>query len=206
MFGVVIAILVRHTRGTMTRKKEAIGTKTVVRLMISIAGIIFLFGLSWLFAALTVTVQGIRLPAQILFAVFNSLQGFFIFIFFCVLSEEARESWKELLSCGRYRSTCLNPTLKWGKNSKGGHAEKSKNNTPSSDFTLKGISCTGLSNEKGEVSNFYSEADGIGTGEIDLTKMLETTTFSVADPVSSIIPEPKKKDLSKYTDHLSYSS
>ena len=48
--------------------------------------------------------------------------------------------------------------------------------------------------------------DGTGRGEIDLTKTLETTTLSVADPVSPIIPEPKKKDLSENTDQLSYSS
>ena len=201
MFGVVIAILVRHTRGTMTRKKEAIGTKTVVRLMISIAGIIFLFGLSWLFAALTVTVQGIRLPAQVLFAVFNSLQGFFIFIFFCVLSEEARESWKELISCGQYKSSYLNPSLKWGKNSKGEHVERSKNNSSSSGFKMKVTSSTALSYGKVEdVSNLYSEPDGSKTEKVDLSKTEEPTNHSAADPEYSIIPGPKKKDLSENGD------
>ncbi len=96
----------------MARKNEAMNTKTVIRLMMSIAGVMFLFGLSWLFGAGTITVQGVRIAFQILFAVFTSLQGFFIFLFFCVFSQEARELWKETLSCGRYKSKILNPNLK----------------------------------------------------------------------------------------------
>ena len=56
-----------------------------------------LFGLTWLFAILTVSVSGLRETFQILFAVFNSFQGFFIFLFFCVLNKEARDSWRELI-------------------------------------------------------------------------------------------------------------
>ena len=78
--------------------------------MVSIFSIMSLFGLSWIFAAFTVTVREIRLPSQVLFTVFSSFQGFGIFIFFCVTSREARESWKELLSCGKYRSEVLRPS------------------------------------------------------------------------------------------------
>ena len=45
---------------------------------------------------------------------FNSLQGFFYFLFFCVFSEEAHESWKEILSCGRYKSPLLHPSKTTG--------------------------------------------------------------------------------------------
>ena len=106
----VIVVLVRHTRGTAARKKEAVSNKTIIRLMISISGVMFLFGLTWLFAILTFSVTGLRETFQILFTVFNSFQGFFIFLFFCVFNKEAVESWKELLSCGRYTSTLLHPS------------------------------------------------------------------------------------------------
>ena len=109
---IVITILIKHTRGSMARKNESLNSKTLIRLMMSIAGVMFLFGLSWLFGALTITVQGVRIAFQILFAIFTSLQGFFIFLFFCVFSQEARELWKESLSCGRYKSKILNPNLK----------------------------------------------------------------------------------------------
>ena len=110
IFTIVIVILVKHTRRTAARKKEQAGTKTVVRLIISVTGIMFLFGISWLFAALTITVEEIRTPSQVLFTIFNSLQGFFVFLFFCVFSNEARESWKEFLSGGRYKSSSLHPS------------------------------------------------------------------------------------------------
>ena len=70
----------------------------------------FLFGLTWLFAILTFSVNGLRETFQILFTVFNSFQGFFIFLFFCVFNKEAVESWKELLSCRKYKSKLLHPS------------------------------------------------------------------------------------------------
>ena len=80
-------------------------TATAIRLLISITGVMFLFGLTWLFAALTVS--SASLVFQILFALFNSLQGFFIFLFFCVFSSDARESWKQMLYCDRYKPGSL---------------------------------------------------------------------------------------------------
>lgn len=108
----VMMIIFKHLRGKMARKNESLNIRMVIRLMISIAGIIFLFGFSWLFGALTITIQELRLTFQVLFAIFSSLQGFFIFLFFCVFSKEARELWKETLSCGRYKSKFLNPNLR----------------------------------------------------------------------------------------------
>ena len=76
-------------------------------LKIRMASVMSLFGLTWLFGALTVTGFGSAAAStafQILFVLLNAFQGFFIFLFFCVLSKDARESWLELLSCGRYHS------------------------------------------------------------------------------------------------------
>ena len=84
--------------------------KTVVRLVISIAGIMFLFGLTWLFGALTVTGFGsvtASFAFQVLFVICNAFQGFFIFLFFCVFNKDARDLWIELLSCGHYKSKPL---------------------------------------------------------------------------------------------------
>ena len=109
----VIVILVRHTRGTAARKKEAVSNKTIIRLMISVSGVMFLFGLTWLFAILTFSTSSFpqfRKASQVLFTVFNSFQGFFIFLFLCVFNREAIESWKELLSCGKYKSKLLHPS------------------------------------------------------------------------------------------------
>ena len=98
-------VLIRHCRNTTARTREQMTMVTAIRLLISVTGVMFLFGLTWLFAALTVSAAS--LVFQILFALFNSLQGFFIFLFFCVFSSDARESWKQVLSCGQYKPGSL---------------------------------------------------------------------------------------------------
>ncbi len=52
-----------------------------------------LFGLTWLFAALTVTDSSVAF--QVIFAICNTTQGFFIFLLYCVFSTKARQLWKE---------------------------------------------------------------------------------------------------------------
>lgn len=67
--------------------------------MFSISGVMVLFGLTWLFGILTVVpVSGLQEAFQIIFTIFNAFQGFFIFLFFCVLNREARHSWMELIT------------------------------------------------------------------------------------------------------------
>jgi hypothetical protein len=67
-------------------------------MMFSISGVMFLFGLTWLFAILLFTVIELQSISQLLFTIFNSLQGFFIFVF--ILNTEAVGLWKKLLGCG----------------------------------------------------------------------------------------------------------
>ena len=98
----VIVVLVQHKRRTAARKNETISSKTIIRMMISVGGVMLLFGLTWLFAILTFSVTGLREVFQLLFTVFNSLQGFFIFLF--TLSAEAFGYWRRLLTCGSKRS------------------------------------------------------------------------------------------------------
>lgn len=133
---VATVIVIKHKRGVMARKKESLNSKTVIRLTFSITGVMLIFGLSWLFGALTITVQEVRLAFQIPFAVFTSLQGFFIFLFFCVLSKEARESWKEILSCGHYKSTFLNPNLRFSSKDPPSKVDLSK--TQARNFAVAG--------------------------------------------------------------------
>ena len=108
----VIGVLIKHTQNRLSRTKEQMNKKTTIRLLISIAGVMFLFGLTWLFGALTVTGFGDARASnafQVLFVLLSAFQGFFICLFFCVLSKDARESWLGLLSraCGRYKSKSL---------------------------------------------------------------------------------------------------
>ena len=91
IFIVVSAVLVKHALRKSKHKKS----KTAVRLVVVIAGLTLLFGLTWAFGALTVSAA--RLTFSILFVVFNAFQGFFIFLMFCVMSTDVWQAWGRLL-------------------------------------------------------------------------------------------------------------
>ena len=97
----IAAILIHHARHSATRNVEVPNNKNNIQLMITISGVMFLFGITWLFAILTFSVAGLRETFQILFTLFNSFQGFFIFLFFCTINKEARETWRELFGSGQ---------------------------------------------------------------------------------------------------------
>ena len=90
IFVMVAYVAIRH------RKRDS--TKGSFLLILRLIGVTCLFGLTWVFGALTIRSET-SLAFQILFASFNSFQGFFLFLFFCVLNNDARKSWKRLLLC-----------------------------------------------------------------------------------------------------------
>ncbi|XP_061426215.1 LOW QUALITY PROTEIN: adhesion G-protein coupled receptor G6-like [Lethenteron reissneri] len=60
----------------------------------------FLLGITWAFAFLGFGPQ--KLAFIYLFIIFNTLQGFMIFIFHCALRENVRYQWKKFFCCGKY--------------------------------------------------------------------------------------------------------
>ena len=52
-----------------------------------------LMGTTWIIGLFAVDV--LTIPMQILFCIFNSFQGFFIFIFYCVRNKDAKKQWME---------------------------------------------------------------------------------------------------------------
>ena len=136
IFICVIVVLIRHVKDTAARLKQSVEKKTIIRLMFSISGIMFLFGLTWLFALLTFSSPVLREVGITLFTIFNSLQGLFIFIFFCIVNEEARKSWKEFFSHGRVIGKYFHSS---SKSSEANDKKNFTNNTSASDVsTLKG--------------------------------------------------------------------
>ncbi|KAM9333091.1 uncharacterized protein KZ484_018173 isoform 2-T2 [Pholidichthys leucotaenia] len=67
----------------------------------SVVGLTILLGLTWGFAFFAW--GPVNLPFMYLFAIFNSLQGFFIFVFHCAVKESVRKQWRTYLCCGRMR-------------------------------------------------------------------------------------------------------
>ncbi|XP_074048423.1 adhesion G-protein coupled receptor G2 isoform X10 [Macrotis lagotis] len=95
-----IVVLVQLCR---IKKKKQLGAqrKTSIQDLRSVAGLTFLLGITWGFAFFAW--GPVNLLFMYLFAMFNTLQGFFIFIFYCVAKENVRKQWRQYLCCGRYR-------------------------------------------------------------------------------------------------------
>ncbi|XP_023774219.1 adhesion G-protein coupled receptor G2 isoform X1 [Cyanistes caeruleus] len=92
-----IVVLIQLCR---IKKKKQLGAqrKTSIQDLRSIAGLTFLLGITWGFAFFTVNEV-----FTYLFTIFNTLQGFFIFIFYCVSKENVRKQWRRYLCCGKFR-------------------------------------------------------------------------------------------------------
>lgn len=98
IFICVIVVLIKHVKKTANLKNQSVSKNEVIRLIFSIGGVMGLFGLTWLFGILTFSTAGLRETFQILFTIFNSFQGFFIFVFLCVMSADVREEWKSFFN------------------------------------------------------------------------------------------------------------
>ncbi|NXV46600.1 AGRG2 protein, partial [Uria aalge] len=92
-----IVVLIQLCR---IKKKKQLGAqrKTSIQDLRSVAGLTFLLGITWGFAFFT-----INEVFTYLFTIFNTLQGFFIFIFYCVTKENVRKQWRRYLCCGKFR-------------------------------------------------------------------------------------------------------
>ena len=93
MYGLVLRQIMRRSTKKLS-KTDTSNTATRVRGAISL---VVLLGLTWIFAIFAVGDFGIVF--HYLFAIFNSLQGLFIFIFYCLLKKDAQKCWKKSLPC-----------------------------------------------------------------------------------------------------------
>ncbi|XP_077098380.1 uncharacterized protein LOC143749763 [Siphateles boraxobius] len=76
----------------------------------SVAGLTVLLGLTWGFAFFAW--GPVNLAFMYLFAIFNTLQGVFIFIFHCAMKENVRRQWRTYLCCGSLR---LSENSEWSR-------------------------------------------------------------------------------------------
>ncbi|KAJ8270681.1 hypothetical protein GJAV_G00117960 [Gymnothorax javanicus] len=73
----------------------------VLRNLRSMVSLTFLLGMTWGFAFFAW--GPVNLAFMYLFAIFNSLQGLFIFIFHCAMKENVQKQWRRYLCCGKFR-------------------------------------------------------------------------------------------------------
>ena len=94
-FNFIIFVLGVRVLVTQSRKKKS-SVKSAIKTMISIVGLMVIFGLTWLFGALTV--REASTAFQYLFVIFNGFQGFFFFVVICLIGKDGREFWSYVIT------------------------------------------------------------------------------------------------------------
>ncbi|XP_056414733.1 adhesion G-protein coupled receptor G2 isoform X2 [Hyla sarda] len=163
MFVVVLIQLCR------IKKQKQLGyqRKTTLQDLRSVAGITFLLGITWGLGFFSFGPG--RTVIMYLFTIFNSLQGFFIFFFYCVAKENVRKQWRRYLCCGRFRlaensdwsKTATNKlrkqTSKQGVSSSSSNSIQSTSNTNSTTLLVSNE----YSLHPNTNGNVYKEKNGV---------------------------------------------
>ena len=162
----VLCVLILHAvRKNKRLQKSSMKLSQAIKMLLSFTGIMFLFGLTWIFAVFTfISEPGVSYTVQFLFAFFNAFQGFFIFVFFVVLSSDSRAEWKSLLcpcmanneqQTSKYNLSSLNNKKKRSPNSNtySSTSFESKSNTLNEKSVLANLSETGNENSLSKEDN-----------------------------------------------------
>lgn len=126
IFVIVTIVLIKHNQKRYNNSDKA-KPQTIVRLIISIMVVMVLFGLMWIFGAFTI--REASTAFQFVFAILNSLQGFFIFLFFCAFRKESRELWLQVLCCRRKITVSTHSKTKRPKHNAPGRLTETEPNT-----------------------------------------------------------------------------
>ncbi|XP_078018845.1 uncharacterized protein adgrg2a isoform X2 [Epinephelus lanceolatus] len=98
---VFIIVMVQLSRIKKQNPQNQPPNRSVMTDLRSIAGLIILLGLTWGFALFAW--GPLYIPFVYLFSIFNSLQGFLVFVFHCAVKENVRRQWRTYLCCGKLR-------------------------------------------------------------------------------------------------------
>ncbi|XP_051257107.1 mucin-3A isoform X2 [Dicentrarchus labrax] len=160
MFTVVLVQLCRIKRQNPHNSSH----RTTMQDARSVVGITILLGLTWGFAFFAW--GPVNLPFMYLFAIFNSLQGFFIFVFHCAVKENVRKQWRTYLCCGRMR---LAENSEWSRTATQKTVKKSSVTRVTSLHSSNSSTSNNSSNSSTFLVSDSSELNGIGSPFEDRT-------------------------------------
>ncbi|XP_034454866.1 adhesion G-protein coupled receptor G4 [Hippoglossus hippoglossus] len=125
---VVVLIQIRQMRANKP-SANSVGSLPDLR---AVASLTVLLGLTWSMGFFSFGPG--RVVMMYLFSILNTLQGFFIFLFHCVMKENVRKQWRIHLCCGRFR---LSDYSDWSRSATVGGGRKKNNliNSVASDNT-----------------------------------------------------------------------
>ncbi|KAL3883198.1 hypothetical protein ACJMK2_029488, partial [Sinanodonta woodiana] len=113
----IIIMVVLHrmfSSSAMMSKSDKIKAKTAVR---SLCVLLPITGITWVFGILSVNED--LVVFQYLFAIINSLQGLFIFLFHCVINHHLKEAIQQMNASRRRSQVSISTTLKGSTHSSG---------------------------------------------------------------------------------------
>ncbi|XP_072301762.1 uncharacterized protein [Eucyclogobius newberryi] len=146
MFIVVLVQLCRLKR----QNPQNLQNRTTFQDIRSVLGITILLGLTWGFAFFAW--GPVNEAFMYLFAIFNTLQGFFIFVFHCAVKENVRRQWRTYLCCGRMR---LAENSEWSRTATQKTTKKSSMNRITSNNSSSSSSYL--------VSDSFDQTNGYGS-------------------------------------------
>ncbi|KAL6117451.1 adgrg4 [Pungitius sinensis] len=94
---VVVLIQIRQMRAN----KQSTSRLSSLHDLRAVVSLTVLLGLTWSMGFFSFGPGKVFM--MYLFSIFNSLQGFFVFLFHCLMKENVRKQWRIFLCCGRFR-------------------------------------------------------------------------------------------------------
>ncbi|KAF1378616.1 hypothetical protein PFLUV_G00192390 [Perca fluviatilis] len=154
MFVVVLVQLCRIKR----QNPQNLQHRNTLQDVRSVVGITMLLGLTWGFAFFAW--GPVNLPFMYLFTIFNSLQGFFIFVFHCAVKENVRKQWRTYLCCGRMR---LAENSEWSRTATQKTVKKSSGIRLRSHHSSNSSQSNNFSSSSFLVNDSSEQINGIGS-------------------------------------------
>ncbi|XP_037118984.1 adhesion G-protein coupled receptor G6-like [Syngnathus acus] len=100
----VFVVVLRQIRKMSAKKRvSSTSSRSAMKDLRAVASLTVLLGLTWIIGF--VSLGEARETMMYLFTIFNSLQGFFVFLFHCLMKENVQKQWRMYLCCGALRLT-----------------------------------------------------------------------------------------------------
>ncbi|XP_041106392.1 adhesion G-protein coupled receptor G6-like isoform X6 [Polyodon spathula] len=144
----------------------------ILRNLRSVISLTFLLGMTWGFAFFAW--GPVNLTFMYLFAIFNSLQGLFIFIFHCALKENVQKQWRRYLCFGRFRladnsdwsKTATNNTKKASSDNLGKSLSSSSTGSSSTNWKSKSKTILNpFAKRNSNTGNIYGDQTSMKSGQ-----------------------------------------